>query len=70
MVVVVVQTLKNNFCCLSWQRKETKERKPQYGPSMVVGVVPTFKNFFVVYVGQKKRKKRAIRLWNNLHPKV
>jgi hypothetical protein len=33
-----------------------KERKPQYGPSMVVGVVPTFKNF-VVYLGKRKERK-------------
>ncbi len=52
MVVVGVQTFKN-FCRLSWQRKE---RKPQYGPSMVVGVVPAFTNF-VVYLGKRKERK-------------
>jgi hypothetical protein len=46
-----------------------KRRKPQYGPSMVVEVVPTFKNF-VVYLGKRKERKRGIRSWNNLHPEL
>jgi hypothetical protein len=33
-----------------------KERKPQYGPSMVVGVVPTFK-IVVVYLGKRTGRK-------------
>jgi hypothetical protein len=42
-------------------KKRKKERKPQYGPSMVVGVVATFKNFCRLSWQKKKRKKGAIR---------